>query len=306
MHNKCATRYQQIIRNTQETWFLHNEFSVKIRNRYPGPLFWTRRGLVEPDLITGCRCRNLHWLGIAFRATPFAAPGHGFDHLKELQAHLRIGDRVVVADQLNGLGLLQARVVMSRAFSEEERDRHAERIRNGEESRGADAIGAMLIFLDLLKREAKRGSQIRLVHAKEEPPRPDAPADMHVGWVWHATAAAVSAHRLRRRYRGHMASLGSACSASHRLIPLFGCERTKRALAPNCNLREREVDECLTPAQASSHDVPMRALFECRLEHIGKFDRVKVECACGREVLLSLEAFAGLPSDTRVLDLKRG
>jgi hypothetical protein len=47
----------------------------------------------------------------------------------------------------------------------------------------------------------------------------------------------------------------------------------------------------------------MRALFEYRLEDIGRYDRVKVECACGREVLLSLEAFAGLPSNTRVVDL---
>jgi hypothetical protein len=49
----------------------------------------------------------------------------------------------------------------------------------------------------------------------------------------------------------------------------------------------------------------MRALFECQLEHIRRYDRVKVECACGREVLLSLDAFAGLPSNTRVIDLKR-
>jgi hypothetical protein len=49
----------------------------------------------------------------------------------------------------------------------------------------------------------------------------------------------------------------------------------------------------------------MRALFECRLEHIGRYDRVKVECACGREVLLPLEAFAGLPSNTRIIDPKR-
>jgi hypothetical protein len=49
----------------------------------------------------------------------------------------------------------------------------------------------------------------------------------------------------------------------------------------------------------------MRALFECRLEDIGRYDRVKVECACGREVLLSLDAFNGLPSNTRIIDLKR-
>jgi hypothetical protein len=45
--------------------------------------------------------------------------------------------------------------------------------------------------------------------------------------------------------------------------------------------------------------------FECRLEHIGKYDRVKVECGCGRTVLLPLSAFDGLPRDTHVVDLKR-
>jgi hypothetical protein len=49
----------------------------------------------------------------------------------------------------------------------------------------------------------------------------------------------------------------------------------------------------------------MRALFECRLEHIGRLDRVKVECACGREVLLEASAFHGLSNHTRVLDLNR-
>ena len=49
----------------------------------------------------------------------------------------------------------------------------------------------------------------------------------------------------------------------------------------------------------------MRALFGCRLEHIGRHDRVKVESACGREVLLLLDAFSGLPSNMRIMDLKR-
>jgi hypothetical protein len=48
------------------------------------------------------------------------------------------------------------------------------------------------------------------------------------------------------------------------------------------------------------------ALFECQLEHIGRYDRVKVECACGREVLmLPLDAFNGLPNNTRIIDLLR-
>ena len=49
----------------------------------------------------------------------------------------------------------------------------------------------------------------------------------------------------------------------------------------------------------------MRALFECRLEHIGRYDRVKVECACGRTVLLAPDAFDGLPSNTLIKDLPR-
>jgi hypothetical protein len=49
----------------------------------------------------------------------------------------------------------------------------------------------------------------------------------------------------------------------------------------------------------------MRALFECRLEHIGWFDWVKVECACGRTVLLEASAFNGLPNYTHIVDLKR-
>jgi hypothetical protein len=45
----------------------------------------------------------------------------------------------------------------------------------------------------------------------------------------------------------------------------------------------------------------MRALFDCRLEHIGKFDRINVECG-GRTMLLALDAFYGLPSNTLVKD----
>jgi hypothetical protein len=50
----------------------------------------------------------------------------------------------------------------------------------------------------------------------------------------------------------------------------------------------------------------MRALFDCRLEHIGKFDRIKVDCGCRRTALLSsLDAFYGLPSNTLIKDLER-
>jgi hypothetical protein len=48
----------------------------------------------------------------------------------------------------------------------------------------------------------------------------------------------------------------------------------------------------------------VRALEQCRLEDIGRFDRVKVECQCGRTVLLPSSIFNGLPNDLLVLDLR--
>jgi hypothetical protein len=69
-------------------------------------------------------------------------------------------------------------------------------------------------------------------------------------------------------------------SAKVGIVSAAGCRRVRRSL-------------------------PMRALFECRLEHIGRYDRVKVECACGCEVLLPLDAFSSLPSNARIIDLTR-
>jgi hypothetical protein len=48
----------------------------------------------------------------------------------------------------------------------------------------------------------------------------------------------------------------------------------------------------------------MRALHECRLEDMGRYDRVKVECQCGRTVLLPPSALDDLTNYLPVLDLK--
>jgi hypothetical protein len=48
----------------------------------------------------------------------------------------------------------------------------------------------------------------------------------------------------------------------------------------------------------------MRALEQCTLEDIGRFDRVKLECECGRTVLLPPSSFNGLRNDLLVLDLR--
>ena len=51
----------------------------------------------------------------------------------------------------------------------------------------------------------------------------------------------------------------------------------------------------------------MRGLWECRLEDIGQYDRVKVECACGHLQLLGADYFkAGkLPGYQRIVELER-
>ena len=67
----------------------------------------------------------------------------------------------------------------------------------------------MLVFLDLLKREAERSRQNVLVHAEQEPPRADTLANVYVDWVRYTGAATVGAHRLRRRRCGLVISLGS-------------------------------------------------------------------------------------------------
>ena len=59
----------------------------------------------------------------------------------------------------------------------------------------------------------------------------------------------------------------------------------------------------MTAIAHRSHNAPTRRLFECRLEYIGRYDRVKVECARGRTALLPLDAFHGVASNTLVKDL---
>ena len=92
------------------------------------------------------------WLGVGVRRSSFAPPSHGFDHLKELLAHPLVGNRVVAADQLNSLGLLQARVVLGRALNEEEGDWNTKHIsaEAGSRLQLAMPAGAICVFLGTL------------------------------------------------------------------------------------------------------------------------------------------------------------
>ena len=63
---------------------------------------------------------------------------------------------------------------------EKERHRHVEHARQIEQARGADAVRAVLVFLDLLEGQADRRGQLGLAEAQQGPPQPDAAADMNV------------------------------------------------------------------------------------------------------------------------------
>jgi hypothetical protein len=52
--------------------------------------------------------------------------------------------------------------------------------RNVLQTAGADAVGALFIFLDLLEGDAQRFAQLFLTHAEHGPAKPDPAADMDV------------------------------------------------------------------------------------------------------------------------------
>jgi hypothetical protein len=49
---------------------------------------------------------------------------------------------------------------------------------------GADPVGALFVFLDLLERQPERVPELLLAHAQHHPPHPNACADMFIGRVW--------------------------------------------------------------------------------------------------------------------------
>lgn len=59
-----------------------------------------------------------------------------------------------------------------------------ERLRNSYQPREAHPVRAMLVFLDLLKRDADLACKLILAKSEFTPPQADAAAQGHVKWVW--------------------------------------------------------------------------------------------------------------------------
>jgi hypothetical protein len=73
---------------------------------------------------------------------------------------------------------------------EEERDRHLQDLGNVLQSAGADAVGPLFVFLDLLECQPEGVREIGLAHIEHEPPHAHPAADMPVSGIdsapWHS------------------------------------------------------------------------------------------------------------------------
>jgi hypothetical protein len=73
--------------------------------------------------------------------------------------------------------------------------RRVENLRNRLQPAGADAIGALLVFLDLLEGQPQRIRKLLLAHAEHHAAHADAAADILIGWIGnlrHSNGHAVS------------------------------------------------------------------------------------------------------------------
>src|SRR4029077_21040482 len=120
---------------------------------------------------------------------------HGLHHVEELLSYPGVRDREVEADQLDALRTLQilARPVPVPALIRGKKvaDRHLEDCGNLPQPRGADPVGAALVFLHLLKGEPEALRELLLVQAEQQTPGPDLAADIDVNRIRDAGAAAV-------------------------------------------------------------------------------------------------------------------
>ena len=88
------------------------------------------------------------------------------------------------------------RIAPVRKAFEKEWNWHLEEVRYLLKLAGADPIGAFLVFLHLLERDAERVGKFGLAEAKHEAAHAHAAADVLIGWVgWFSHGAASSPER---------------------------------------------------------------------------------------------------------------
>jgi 3-methyl-2-oxobutanoate hydroxymethyltransferase len=93
------------------------------------------------------------------------------------QPHCSRGDQ-----KLHDPGLLIVRS-LSVSVRKEMRHGHIQYFRDAMQAAGSDPVGALLVLLHLLERQAQARSKVGLRHMAGKPPRPDAPAHFNVEYV---------------------------------------------------------------------------------------------------------------------------
>src|SRR5580692_801158 len=101
------------------------------------------------------------------------------------------GHQTWVGDGDSGLPPRGPEARRGRPTLEEERNRHLKDLGNVLQAAGADAIGALLVFLDLLECQAKGVGNIGLTHIEHETAHAQAAADVLVYRIENA-----SGHRI--------------------------------------------------------------------------------------------------------------
>ena len=92
---------------------------------------------------------------------------------------------------------------------EKERHRHIEDLAELEQARGADAVDAALVFLDLLEGQAEALAEPLLAHAEQGTAQPQALADMDVDRVGLACHREVPRFETSARAAGRTLRAGA-------------------------------------------------------------------------------------------------
>src|SRR5437762_5978692 len=137
-----------------------------------------------------------------------------FHRVEQLLPHSGIGDLVIEADQLDACWILRVvtGLVLAGFCREKIGERRPQDCGDFPQPRGADPVGAALVFLHLLKGQAKLSAELLLTHVEIDAPGADSAADMDIDRVRHASAAA----ECRRRGPFGWFAHGGSCSALHR------------------------------------------------------------------------------------------
>jgi hypothetical protein len=144
---------------------------------------------------------------IVFRRDLLNKPDYSAPHFRVRDAHERLyqsqairrGEEIIHVQVRVGNLCNPSR--LTRHSVEEERNRHSKDLGYVLQPAGANAVGSLLIFLNLLERQSKRVRKIGLAHFEHQAAHPHAAADMPVDGVKNASRHFAShSSAIRRKF----------------------------------------------------------------------------------------------------------